>query len=87
MIPVNVNTHVFGTVAYWRDYRRKVSTYRSKTWLGAMVKFTKQHGKAVAMLSDDSALILERADNSQGYVKHYVPADRMIWHDGNGESI
>lgn len=87
MIPVNVNVHAFGTVAHWRDYRRKVSTYRAKTWFGSMVKFTKQHGKAIAMLSDDSAIILERADNAQGYVKHHVPAERMFWHNGNGGAI
>lgn len=80
MIPVNVHSHAFGTVACWRDYRRKVSTYRSKTWFGAMVKFAKQHGKAIAMLGDDSAIILDRADNAQGWVMKHVPAERMFWH-------
>ena len=48
--------HDAGTVSFWNSARR---SFGARTWKGAMRAFAKQHGRAVAMLADDSALIID----------------------------
>lgn len=75
-IPVNMSAHTFGTVAYWRS---AAPHYGCRTWKEAMRRFAIQHGKAIAMLADDSARIVERATNKSGVVVHNLPRESVHW--------
>lgn len=46
-----------GTPAYWRSAG---PSYRARTWKGAARRFAFQHGRAVAHLADDGAMVFTR---------------------------
>jgi len=78
MIPINMNTHTFGTVSFWRS---AAPHYGCRTWKEAMRRFAIQHGKAIAMLVNDSARIVERDESRKaGVVVHDLPAESVRWH-------
>lgn len=80
MIPINMTSHTFGTVDYWRSARK---SYRCRTWQEAMRRFALQHGKAIAMLGNDDARIVERDDTRKSGVRiHTVQADSVQWFHG-----
>ena len=74
MTPINYNTFCCGTVRFWRSARK---AYGARTWRGAMDRFALQHGKAIAMLANDDALIVEREDG--GLTRHHLPATCVRW--------
>ena len=44
-----------GTVAFWRGAAK---SFGARSWKGAMRAFAAQHGNAIAILGDDSALVM-----------------------------
>jgi hypothetical protein len=75
-IPVNMNTHTFGTVAFWKS---AAPHYGVRTWRSAAKRFAQQHGKAIVMHADDSATIMER-DSEQGTIRqHRLPKENVRW--------
>jgi hypothetical protein len=78
MIPINMNAHTFGTVSFWRS---AAPHYGCRRWREAMRRFALQHGKAICMMADDSARIVERDESRKAGVRvHHVPADGVRWH-------
>lgn len=83
MIPINTRTHTFGTVPFWKGAARH---FGARTWKGAMDKFALQHGKAIAMLANDGARIVERVTRPNGQqclIRHELGADSVAWHNGD----
>ena len=76
-LPLNVNAATVGTVAYWRSL---APAYGARTWRGGMDAFARQHGKAIALLADDGARIVER--DGDRLTTHTLPADAVRWHKG-----
>jgi hypothetical protein len=74
MIPVNFTVSTVKTVNQWRALAKR---YRVRSWRGAMERYAAEHGKAIAMLADDSALFVE-----QSAKRFHVPAERIAWHNG-----
>jgi hypothetical protein len=52
-----------GTVAYWRSAAQALGR---RSWRGAVDAFALEHGQAVAMLANDSALVVTRAPTAPG---------------------
>lgn len=44
-----------GTVAFWRS---AAPSFGVRSWRSALVRFAKQHGRAIAHMADDSAHIV-----------------------------
>ena len=78
-LPLNVNAATVGTVAYWRSL---APAYGARTWRGGMEAFARQHGKAIALLADDGARIVERNDDGKTLTTHTLPAAAVRWHKG-----
>lgn len=79
MIPINTRAFTFGTVAYWKS---AAPHYGCRSWKEAMRRFAIQHGKAIAMLADDSARIVERDDKrAAGVIVHELPKENVRWHN------
>jgi hypothetical protein len=82
-IPVNMRSHCFGTVQFWKS---AAPYYRARSWKGAMRGFALQHGKAIAMLANDGAIIIERgamrANGTYPLIRHELAPDSVAWHDG-----
>ena len=76
-IPLNVNAATVGTVAYWRS---AAPSYGVRSWRSAMEAFARQHGKAIALLADDGARIVER--DGDRLTTHTLPAEAVRWHKG-----
>lgn len=77
MIVLNTRSAQFGTVDFWRSARR---AYRCRSWKETMRRFALQHGKAIAMLGDDSARIVERDESRASGVRvQTVPAGAVRW--------
>lgn len=77
-IPFNLNAATCGTVGYWRS---AAPHYGARTWRGAMKRFALQHGKAVAMLADDGALVMERDPrNPERLFTFSLCPDSVRWH-------
>lgn len=69
-----------GTVAYWRS---AAPSYGCRAWREAMRRFARQHGQAVAMLADDSALVVTRCPvNASGVSESRWPAHCVTWRRG-----
>lgn len=84
MTPINHTTSNCGTIAFWRS----VAPYNgARTWKGAMDRFAVQHGKAIAMLGNDGARIVERGpmrpNGTYQLIRHDLPPESVFWHDGN----
>ncbi|WP_066112597.1 MULTISPECIES: hypothetical protein [unclassified Blastomonas] len=83
MMPINTKASTVNTVQGWRAMRRH---YAARSWRGAMERYAIHHGKAIAIMADDSALIIERGAMQRNgmfrLVRHQIPADRVRWHDG-----
>jgi len=79
MMPINFYSAHCGTVQFWQSARKP---YGARTWKGAMQRFAAQHGKAIAMLADDSAIIIERQE-SGALIRHELPAENVYWHNGH----
>lgn len=47
--------HDTGTVAFWRS---AAPSYGVRSWRSAMVRFAKQHGRAIAHMADDTAHVV-----------------------------
>lgn len=77
MIILKTRRAEFGTVDFWRSARRP---FKCRTWQEAMRRFALQHGKAIAMLGDDGARVVERDDTKAAgvSVKTY-PAGSVVW--------
>ena len=74
MIPINFNTFCCGTVGFWQSARKD---YGVRTWKSAMNRFALQHGKAIALLGNDDAIIVECQED--GLVHHHLPAACVRW--------
>ncbi len=74
MMPINYRVATVRTVNEWKGMAKR---YRVRTWRSAMERYAREHGKAIAMLSDDSALFVD-----QSAKRVHVPADSVAWHDG-----
>lgn len=55
-----------------------------------MERYAVQHGKAIAIMADDSALIIERGAMCRNgmfrLIRHHVPAANVHWHDGRRQA-
>ena len=84
MIPIKQTAFHVGTVAYWRSAAKH---YHCRTWKSAMDRFAAQHGKAVAILGNDGARIVERAhmqrNGMYALIHHDLPPESVFWHNGN----
>jgi len=84
MTPINHTTFNCGTVAFWRS---AAPHYGVRSWRSAMDRFAVQHGKAIAMLADDGAVIVERGHMRRNgtfqLVRHDLEPSAVYWHDGN----
>lgn len=80
MIPINMNVATFGTVPYWRSV---APYYKCRTWQEAMRRFALQHGKAIAIMANDDARIVERDEKLKSGVRiHLLSADSVRWFRG-----
>lgn len=57
VMPINVNGHAVRTVAQWQAAAPRLGV---RTWKGAMRRAALADGKAIAMLSNDGAIFMER---------------------------
>jgi hypothetical protein len=78
MMPINFRAFTVFTVQGWRT---AAPSFGVRTWKSAMDRFAMQHGKAIAMLANDGARIVER-DASGRLVHHELPAGSVYWNDG-----
>ena len=80
-IPIFTRGHAVRTVKEWRGM---ASRYRVRSWQGAMRAFALQHGKAIAMLANDGAIIIERghmrANGTYPLIRHELAPDSVAWH-------
>jgi hypothetical protein len=76
-IPLNLHAATVGTVAFWRS---AAPSFGVRTWHSAMNAFARQHGKAIAILADDGARIVER--DGDRLTIHTLSADAVRWHKG-----
>ena len=66
-----------GTVAFWRS---AAPAFNCRSWREAMRRYALQHGQAVAMLADDSALVVTRVPvNASGVSETRWPAHKVNW--------
>ena len=80
VLPYNMNTAHFGTVAFWRSAAKH---YGARSWATAMRRHALQHGKAVAILADDAGLFVERDPTQADKVTiNKLPAGAVYWHRG-----
>lgn len=84
MIPLHKFSFCTGTIAFWRS----VAPYNgARTWKGAMDRFAVQHGKAIAMLGNDGARIVERGPMRRNgtfqLIRHEFSPSDVFWHEGN----
>ena len=77
MIPINKFAPTVGTVKFWRS---AAPSFGVRTWRSAMNRFAMQHGKAIAMLANDGALIVEKSGDS--FVAHHLSPSDVHWHGG-----
>ena len=77
-ISLNINAPTVGTVGFWRS---AAPSYGKRTWRSAMDAFALQHGKAIALLADDGAIIVER-DAEYHLTTHTLPAGAVRWFKG-----
>lgn len=79
-IKITTADHCFGTVQFWKS---AAPHYGVRTWKSAMDRFAVQHGKAVAMLADESARIVERGPmTASGKFKLFrqeMPREAVVW--------
>lgn len=76
-IPLNTISHTFGTVDQWRA---RAAGLGCRTWKEAMRRFSFQHGKAIAMLGDDSARIVTRDySRKSGVSVETLPPEAVKW--------
>ena len=68
VVTIQFDAHC-GTVPFWRSAAK---AYRSRTWKGAMRAFAHQHGNAIAILGDDSALIVTADGRERRISRHAV---------------
>lgn len=68
-----------GTVQFWQSARK---AFRVRSWQGAMERFALQHGRAIAHLADDSALIVERLPGGRLH-RSTIAAGSIRWSAGN----
>ncbi len=61
VMPINVNGHAVRTIAEWQAAAPRLGV---RTWQGAMRRATLADGKAIAMLSTDGAIFMERDPES-----------------------
>jgi hypothetical protein len=84
MIPIHRNTFAVGTVAFWRS---AAPSYGVRSWRSAMDRFAVQHGKAIAMLANDGAAIVERGPMRRNgtfqLIRHEFSPSDVFWHEGN----
>lgn len=82
-VPINKRAFTVGTVAYWRS---AAPHYSCRSWKSAMDRFAVQHGKAIAMLADDGARIVERGpmqkNGTYRLMRYDLPAEAVRWHEG-----
>lgn len=64
-----------GAVQFWRSAARP---YGARSWRGAMERFALQHGRAIAHLADDSALVVERLPGGR-LQRSTIAADSVCW--------
>lgn len=76
-IPINKYAPTVGTVKFWRS---AAPSFGVRTWRSAMNRFAMQHGKAIAMLANDAALIVEKSGDS--LVTHHLSPNQVHWHGG-----
>lgn len=65
-----------GTVGYWRSTQR---AFGVRTWRSAFHRFALQHGRAVAMLADDSAIIATRNPETGKIREQTLHRSRVKW--------
>jgi len=79
-MPINLNSSHIGTVAFWRS---AAPHYGARTWRGAMKAFARHHGKAIAILADDSAMFVTKDETKANAVHvEHLPADQVRWFKG-----
>ena len=84
MIPINMFAPHVGQVSYFKS---AAPHYGCRSWREAMRRYCVQHGKAIAHLANDGALIMERDQTrAGGVVIHKMRPDEVIWHTGNYRS-
>lgn len=72
-LPIHA-AHV-GTPAFWRS---AAASFGARSWRGAMERFAAQHGRAIAHLCDDGALIIER--DADGRIRRStLPPEAVRW--------
>lgn len=77
MIQLSTDSDAFGTVDNWRS---RAAGLGCRTWQEAMRRFALAHGKAVAMLGDDSARIVERDSGlKSGARVRTLPPQSVKW--------
>lgn len=76
-MPINVNGAAVRTVREWIAFAPSLG---ARSWQGAMRRFALEHGKAIAMLADDSALFMERdADSLTGTRTTVLASENVQW--------
>jgi hypothetical protein len=76
-VPIDVANDAAFTVAQWRSF---APVYGARTWPGAMRRYALKNGRAVAILRDDSALIMTLDPTSPtGTRTQSVPASEVNW--------
>lgn len=79
-IPINTMNATVGTVAFWRSC---APHYGVRKWRSAMERFALQHGKAIAHLGNDGAIIIERDPIEQSKLTTYrMKPEEVTWHCG-----
>lgn len=78
MIPINTYGHCVFTVQGWKS---AAPHFGARSWKSAMDRFALQHGKAIALLGNDGARIVERLDNGR-LARHEFPPESIFWHNG-----
>lgn len=77
MMPINVRGAAVRTPREWSALAPSLGV---RSWQGAMRRFTLAHGKAIAMLADDSALFMERDPESRtGTRTTTFAASEVMW--------
>ena len=77
MVEIKIPAFNFGKVDFWRS---AAPHYACRHWTQAMRRFALQHGRAVAMLGNDDAVIVEKCDsNKSGISVRKLSAYQVKW--------
>lgn len=76
-IPINLYAPTVMTIAGWRI---AAPSYACRSWRSTMTRFARQHGKAIAIMANDGALIVTKDETrANGVRAESLSPNQVTW--------